>query len=464
MTEPWLQDACSLVDAFRAREISPVEAVQAVLDAVDASDLNAVCHVDAENALAAARDADVGKPFGGVPFAVKELEPVEGWPFPRGSKLLEGTTGPFTTVHVERIRDRGGAIPVVQTTSSEFGLVGYTSTKLHGTTRNPWNPGLTPGGSSGGTAAAVAGGVVPIGTGTDGGGSIRIPAGYAGLVGIKTSFRTIPFAPFAQIEPLHSTVGCLSRSVRDTARWLDVANGAHPRDPFSLPRVEGFEAGLGTHDLAGLRVAVLPDFGGTVVHPDVVAAIEEAAGALIAAAGMRRVDVDFAVPDMAAIWSGASLPTMWHGMHAYWPQIRELLTDEVAALMARSETFGMAEAAAVDPLRKQLNESFADLFESVDLVLAATNPDDPYAAEGPGPKRVGDVDVEGLGNTGRLTMGMNITGVPAISVPAGLSPRGMPIGMQIVGPRHSDPLLLSVAALFERERPWPLVAPSARAR
>jgi len=465
VTEPWLQDACSLVDAFRAREISPTEAVQAVLDAVDADDeLNAVCHVDAENALAAAGTADVSRPFGGVPFAVKELEPVEGWPFPRGSRLLEGTTGPFTTVHVERIRDRGGAIPVVQTTSSEFGLVGYTSTKLHGTTRNPWNPELTPGGSSGGTAAAVAGGLVPIGTGTDGGGSIRIPAGYAGLVGIKTSFRTIPFAPFAQIEPLHSTVGCLSRSVRDTARWLDVANGAHPRDPFSLPRVEGFEAGLGSHDLAGLRVAVLPDFGGAVVHPDVVAGIEDAAAALIAAAGMRRVDVEFDVPDMAAVWSGASLPTMWHGMHAYWPQIREILTDEVAALMARSETFTIADAAAPDPLRKQLNESFADLFESVDLVLAATNPDDPYAATGPGPTRVGDVDVEGLGNTGRLTMGMNITGVPAISVPAGLSPRGMPIGMQIVGPRHSDPLLLSVAALFERERPWPLVAPSALRR
>jgi aspartyl-tRNA(Asn)/glutamyl-tRNA(Gln) amidotransferase subunit A len=268
----------------------------------------------------------------------------------------------------------------------------------------------------------------------------------------------------AQIEPLHSTVGCLSRSVRDTARWLDVANGAHPRDPFSLPRVEGFEAGLGSHELAGLRVAVLHDFGGAVVHPDVAAGIEEAASALIAAAGMRRVDVDFTVPDMAAVWSGASLPTMWHGMHAYWPQIRELLTDEVAALMARSETFTIADAAAVDPLRKQLNESFADLFESVDLVLAPTNPDDAYPAEGPSPVRVGDVDVANAGNTGRMTMGMNITGVPAISVPAGLSPRGMPIGMQIVGPRHSDALLLSVAALFERERPWPLVAPSARAR
>ena len=199
MSEPWLQDACSLVDAFRAREISPTEAVQAVLDAVGTSDLNAVCHVDAENALAAARTADVDQPFGGVPFAVKELEPVEGWPYPRGSKLLEGSTGPYTTVHVERIRDRGGAIPVVQTTSSEFGLVGYTSTKLHGTTHNPWNPALTPGGSSGGTAAAVAGGLVPIGTGTDGGGSIRIPAGYTGLVGIKTSFRTIPFAPMGPI-------------------------------------------------------------------------------------------------------------------------------------------------------------------------------------------------------------------------------------------------------------------------
>jgi Asp-tRNA(Asn)/Glu-tRNA(Gln) amidotransferase A subunit family amidase len=458
MTDPWLQDACSLVDAFRAGELTPVEAVQAVLDAAATDPYNALCHIDAEGALVAAAVADTSKPFGGVPFAVKELEPVQGWPFAYGTKLLEGNIGSSTTVHVERIRDAGGAIPVVQTTSSELGLVGYTSTKVHGTTTNPWDTSRTPGGSSGGTAAAVSGGLVPIGTGSDGGGSIRIPAAYVGLVGFKTSFRRIPFAPQTQMEPLTTTVGCLSRSVRDTARWLDVANGAHPRDPFSLPRVEGFEAGLGTHDLAGLRVAVLPTFGGTVVHPDVQAVVEDASRALIAAAGMNQVDLDFVLPDMGAAWAAPALPIMWAGLGAFWPDVRELLTDEVAATMDLAQNYDIATAAAIDPVRRLLIEAVADLFDQVDLVLCATNPDVAYPAEGPSPTQVGAVTVTPY-NVGRLTMGMNITGVPAISVPAGLSPGGLPIGLQVVGQRHTDALLLSVAALFEQVRPWPLVAP-----
>ncbi|MDX6214660.1 MAG: aspartyl-tRNA(Asn)/glutamyl-tRNA(Gln) amidotransferase subunit [Frankiales bacterium] len=458
MPDPWLQDACALVDAFRTGQLSPVEAVQAVLDAAAVDPYNAICHVDPEAALAAAAVADTSRPFGGVPFAVKELETVQGWPFTYGTKLLEGNIGTHTMVHVERIRDLGGAIPAVQSTSSELGLVGYTSTKVHGTTTNPWDTSRTPGGSSGGTAAAVSGGLVPIGTGTDGGGSIRIPAAYVGLVGFKTSFRRIPFAPQAQLEPLTSTVGCLSRSVRDTARWLDVANGAHPRDPFSLPRVEGFEAGLGTHDLAGLRVAVLPTFGGAVVHPDVQAVVEDASRELIAAAGMKRVEVTFVLPDMGAAWAAPALPIMWAGMGAFWPDIREMLTDEVAAAMDLAQGYDIATAAAIDPVRQLLNETVADLFEQVDLVLCATNPDVAYPAEGPSPRQVGDVPVDPY-NIGRLTMGMNITGVPAISVPAGLSPYGLPIGLQVVGPRHTDHLLLSVAALLEQIRPWPLVAP-----
>jgi aspartyl-tRNA(Asn)/glutamyl-tRNA(Gln) amidotransferase subunit A len=461
MTTPWLGDACSLVDAFRAGELTPADAVEAVIESAESDPYNAICHIDADGARQAAADADVTKPFGGVPFAVKELEMVDGWPYAYGTKLLEGMVGSYTMVHVERIRDLGGAIPVVQTTSSELGLVGYTSTLVHGTTTNPWDPTRTPGGSSGGTAAAVSGGLVPIGTGTDGGGSIRIPAGYTGLVGFKTSFRRIPFAPMAQMEPLTSTVGCLSRSVRDTARWLDVTNGAHPRDPFSLPRVEGFEAGLGSYELAGLRVAVLPDFGGAVVHPDVLAVVEGAAAELIAAAGLKRVEVDFTLPDMGAAWVAPALPVMWAGVGSVWPDVRDMLTTEVAAALELAAKYDIAMAAAIDPVRKQLNEAVATLFEHADVVLAATCPDEAFAAEGPSPTSIGGVDVDPF-NAGRLTMGMNITGLPSISVPAGLSPNGLPIGMQIVGMRHTDGLLLDLASVFERARPWPLVAPAAR--
>ncbi|HWB65745.1 MAG TPA: amidase [Mycobacteriales bacterium] len=461
MSTPWLGDACSLVDAFRAGELTPAEAVEAVIEAVESDPYNAVCHIDADGARKAAASADVNKPFGGVPFAVKELEMVEGWPYAYGTKLLEGMTGSYTMVHVERIRDIGGAIPVVQTTASEMGLVGYTSTIVHGTTTNPWDTARTPGGSSGGTAAAVSGGLVPIGTGTDGGGSIRIPAGYTGLVGLKTSFRRIPFAPMAQMEPLTSTVGCLSRSVRDTARWLDVANGAHPRDPFSLPRVDGFEAGLGSYPLAGLRAAVLPDFGGAVVHPDITAVVEDAAAELIAAAGLKRVDVDFTLPDMGAAWVAPALPILWAGAGPFWPDVREMVTSEIAAALDLAASYDIAMAAAIDPVRKQLNEAVATLFEQADIVLCATCPDNAFSAEGPSPTAVGDVEVDPF-NSGRLTMAMNITGLPAISVPAGLSPQGLPVGMQIVGMRHTDGLLLDLAALLERVRPWPLVAPAAR--
>jgi aspartyl-tRNA(Asn)/glutamyl-tRNA(Gln) amidotransferase subunit A len=459
MSTSWLGDACSLVDAFRKGDLSPSEAVEAVITAAGSDPYNAICHIDADGAREAAKTADVTKPFGGVPFAVKELEMVEGWPYAYGTKLLEGMIGSYTMVHVERIRDLGGAIPIVQTTASEMGLVSYTSTIVHGTTTNPWDTTRTPGGSSGGTAAAVSGGLVPIGTGTDGGGSIRIPAGYTGLVGFKTSYRTIPFAPMAQMEPLTSTVGCLSRSVRDTARWLDVANGSHPRDPFSLPRVEGFEAGIGSYDLAGLRVAVLPDFGGSVVHPDVLAIVEEAANDLIAAAGLKGVDVDFALPDMGAAWVAPALPIMWAGAGAFWPDIRELVTAEVGAALDLAKTYDIEMASAIDPVRKQLNEAVATLFEQADIVLCATCPDDAFAAEGPSPTTVGAVDVDPF-NSGRLTMAMNISGLPAISVPAGVSPRGLPVGMQIVGMRHTDGRLLDLAAVFERARPWPLVAPA----
>lgn len=452
----WMGDACSLVDAFRAGTLSPVEAVQDVLDAADPC--NGITFRDTEGALAAARAADVSQPFGGVPFAVKELETVEGWPFEYGTKLLEGNVGTETTANVQRMRDLGGGIPTIQTTSSELGLVGYTSTKLHGTTTNPWDPTRTPGGSSGGTAACVAGGVIPIGTGSDGGGSIRIPAGYTGLVGLKTSFRVIPWTPEAQMEPLTSTTGCLSRSVRDTARWLDVTAGPHLLDPFSLPRVGSYESKLGSHDLAGLRVAVLPTFGGTVVHPDVVDLVFEAAAELIRGVGFTQVEADLVVPEMGAAWLGPALPILWSGLGPFWPDIRELVTDEVASALDMASSYDIEIAAAIDPVRKALNAAIGALFEGVDLVLCATNPDDPYPAVGPSPDRVGDIDVERY-NVGRLTMPMNITGVPAITVPIGLSPRGLPVGMQIVGRRHQDALLLDVASRWEQLRPWPLVAP-----
>ena len=284
---PWQGDACSLVEAFRRGERSPLEELEATYAAIDASALNAFCYLPTEAALAAAAAADVSKPFGGVPVGVKELDHVTGWPATNACVVFADEVATYTSTLLTRLVDDGGAVLAGQTTASEFGGVNVTRTVLHGVTGNPWDPSRTPGGSSGGSAAAVAGGLVTLATGGDGGGSIRIPAGFTGLVGLKATYGRIPRGPELEIGNYTTTTGGLTRSVRDTARWFDVANGHDGRDPFSLPRVEGWERGLGSHAdaLRGLRVAVVADWGGAVVSPAMWERLEEAADHLIARGG-----------------------------------------------------------------------------------------------------------------------------------------------------------------------------------
>jgi aspartyl-tRNA(Asn)/glutamyl-tRNA(Gln) amidotransferase subunit A len=456
---PWLEDACSLVDAFRAKEVSPREALDASLAAIEASKVNAFSHVAVDEARAAADNADVSLPFGGVPVAVKELQRVKGWPFTEASLLFKDDVADVDGTEVARLRD-AGAVLVGLTTASEIGFVNYTSTKLNGTTRNPWNLERTPGGSSGGSAAAVAGGLVPIATGGDGGGSIRIPSGYSGLFGLKATYGRFPRGPYAEIEPLTVVLGCLARSVRDSARWVDVVNGYDPRDPHSLPRVEGWEAGLGTHDVSGLRVAVDPTMGGTVIHPEVEAIVRDMAEAVIKAAGLTRVDVDIEFPQPGPVWAMAGLPGAFKLLHEFIPERADELTDDLRMGVGFAEMYRVEHAARLEDFRVKMNEAMADLFEQVDMVICATNPYEAFAAEGPVPSKIGDELVNPF-DTGRLTIPANMTGHPAVSIPAGLTSAGLPVGMQVYGKRHEEALLLDLALIAERERPWHLVATGA---
>ena len=265
---PWQGDACSLVDAFRAGDHSPTAELDATLPPSPPPTSTPSASSTEDHARAAAASADVSKPFGGVPLGIKELDKVAGWPDTEASVPLADRIAGYTLTHIERLVE-GGAVPIGLTTASEFGGVNLTRTLLHGATHNPWQLDRTPGGSSGGSAAAVAGGLLTLATGGDGGGSIRIPAGFCGLVGLKTTYGRIPRGPHFEVGALTVTIGGVTRSVRDTARWIDVANGADRHDPHSLPRVEGWEAGLGTHldELRGLRVAIIDGFGGAVVSP-----------------------------------------------------------------------------------------------------------------------------------------------------------------------------------------------------
>lgn len=464
---PWSGDACSLVEAFRSGDITPTEALELSLAAIESSDLNAVVNVDEEGARAAAASADVDLPFGGVPIGIKELDPVLGWPRTEASLVFKDRVSDFDGTMIARLKG-AGAVPVGQTTASEFGGINLTYTRLHGATHNPWCHGRTPGGSSGGSAAAVAGGLLPIATGGDGGGSIRIPAGFTGLFGLKATFGRIPKGPHTEIEPLTAVLGCLSRSVRDVARWFDVCNGADEYDPFSLPRVEGWEAGLGTHDLTGKRVVVSPDLGSAFVSSAVVERVEEAAAALIADAGLVRVDVPVKVPRGGLEWAMAGTASLLVGLEDLYPACEQDLTPEIMfACNIATRHFDVGIAKAVEQYRRDCIQAMAGVFDQVDFVIAATNPDVAFDAKGPLPTVLDGVDLAkehgfdvALGNQGALTIPANTTGNPAAAIPAG-TVDGLPVSMQVIARHHAEPLLLDLALTMERERPWPLLAPTA---
>ncbi len=468
--EPWLLDACSLVDAFRAGTLSPTEALDGSLAAIAGSDLNAVCFVDEERAREAAAKADVTQPFGGVPIGIKELDPVEGWPQTEASLVFRDRVSDYDGTMTSRLRD-GGAVLVGQTTASEFGGINCTYTRLHGATSNPYDLERTPGGSSGGSAASVAGGLLPICTGGDGGGSIRIPAGFTGLLGLKATFGRIPKGPHTEIEPLTAVVGCVSRSVRDTARWFDVCNGADEYDPFSLPRVDGWEAGLGQQELRGRRVAVSVDLGAAIVASAVQEKVEEAADLLCKDAGLERVDVPVALPRGGLEWALAGTASLLVGLGDLYPGCESELTPEIMlATNIATNHYNVDTAKSIEAFRRDLVVQMAQLFEQVDFIVCATNPDVAFGAKGPMPTTIDGVDLiaehgfeAAVGNNGALTIPANTTGHPAVAIPIG-TVDGLPVSMQVIGRRHAEQLLLDLARVVELERPWPLVAPGAPSR
>lgn len=469
MTTPWLEDATGLVEAFRARTISPLEALDACIGAIEHSPLNAFSHTDFETARRQAATADVSLPFGGVPFGVKELERVGGWPYTEASKVFADRVSEYDQTSVTRLRATG-ALLVAQTTASEFGGINCTSTELHGTTRNPWNPARTPGGSSGGTAASVAGGLLPIATGSDGGGSIRIPAAFCGLFGLKATYGRIPKGPGSGIQPLTSVQGCLSRSVRDTARYFDACKGFDPRDPLSLPAVGGWEAALGTSDLSGKTVAIIPDLGTARVRSEVADVVARTGEDIASAAGLRIVDVASKLPALRGQWAMSGQVAFVADLGDAYPDCIEKLSAEMRfGLESARSRFNLERAAAIEAWRRQLNEAMADLFESADFVMASSNPDVAFAAEGPPPSTIPGADlIKELGfsraimNNAALTAPSNMNGSPAMSIPAG-TVDGLPVGLQVMAVHHSEPLLLDLALVAERVRPWPLVAPGSPA-
>ncbi len=500
MDAPWREDACSLVDAFRAGERSPKEELEATLAAIEASDLNCFSHLDPERALAAADHADTSKPFGGVPVGIKELEQVQGWPDTGASLVFADRIATCTSESVRRFVDGGGAVPVGLTTASEFGGLNVSITKLNGICHNPWQQGRTAGGSSGGSASAVAGGLVSIASGGDGGGSIRIPAGYGGLLGMKGTYGRISRGPHAFFRPGTVVLGTLARSVRDAARHYDVCAGIDPHDPSSLPNPGNWEANLGTTDLKGKRVAIVPAIAGVTLEAGVEARIRAAAGELIASTGMVEVDLTLELPNLAAQWAFGNLSTLLAEVGSLWPSCAGDLTDEIAIGFKLAESlYNLHLAAVAESQRLEANAAMAGAFERVDYIFTATNPGPAFAAEAttssPSTTVIDQIKANGaaqavfrglmstvrvasgafprmsnslieavaervpdLVTMGGLTIISNVYGNPAVSIPAGLVD-GLPVGLQVLGQHHRDAELFDIAYAYEREMGWPLVAP-----
>lgn len=473
MTELWERDAWDLADAIRGGDIVAADAIETTLSRIASrnDELNAVCFIDADGARAraieidamVARGEDPG-PFAGVPLGVKELAQAKGFPNTHASVVYRDDIADEDCPEVARLRG-AGAVVTGLTTAPEFGIPSYTNSPLHGVTRNPWNTERTPGGSSGGSAAAVAAGMLPMGTGSDGGGSIRIPAAYSGLPGMKSTFGRIPQGnaecPFD--TGLTSVSGPMVRSVRDAARYLDVTSGPAVGDPTSLPKPMAYEPLVADVErardhLRGRKVAWTATLGYAETDRDVERVTRESAEALVDAAGLELVEISMHFPKPGRAWGvlGAGNMAAWH---------MDFCADHLDELdfLARSSVEGMPHLrarhlGAAIRRRQEILLASAAVFEQVDMLLMPTTPTTAYQAEGTLVGELNGREVDLLMLSAPFTAPFNMTGQPGCSVPAGLVD-GMPCGLQIVARRHEDDLCLAGAAVLEAVRPWPKFAP-----
>ncbi|MCB1029144.1 MAG: hypothetical protein KDB24_15445, partial [Microthrixaceae bacterium] len=341
-----------------------------------------------------------------------------------------------------------------------FGTLSFTRTLAFGVTTSPWGEGRTPGGSSGGSAAAVAAGLIPVATASDGGGSTRIPASFAGLVGMKPSHGRIPLEGPSGSQT--AVVGLLTTTVAESARHLDATAGPDDRDRLSLPATDLAYGDL-IESLAteGLRARWSPDLGFGVTDPEVSALCRAAAEQLSEAAGLATDDGMVDLGDPVRLWFQAGAADLWLGLEpGMWPQLADEFTPFVRRGLEATEELGMPRYADILRLREELQCHIAALFDEVDVVLCPTTAVAAFADKGP-PPTVIDGQKVGMGMATPYTMPANLCWNPAISVPAGLTGEGLPVGLQIIAGRHRDEVPLRLARILEQIRPWPRHAPSA---
>ncbi|MEU2945458.1 amidase [Nocardiopsis alba] len=452
-----------LLSAYSTGELSPVEAVEAVLARIEQDDpaLNAFCLVDPDKALKAAHDSAErwrrGEPSGrldGVPTSVKDIHLTKGWPTLKGS-MASSTEGPWEedSPVVARLREQG-AVFVGKTTTPELAWKGVTDGPLTGVTRNPWDPSMTPGGSSGGSAAAIAAGMGPLATGTDGGGSIRIPASFSGICGIKPTWGLVPHYPASPFGSLAHT-GPMARTVGDMALMLDVISGFDSRDWMALPTPGPGLAGAGLGEnprelVRGMRIAYSPTLGGQYVDPEVARVVADAVR-VFEELGAEVEEVDPGLPDSRhdfhVLWyTGAAKAT-----EALTDAQRELQDPGLREIIEEGLTYSAQDYLTAMATRMAMGARMGRFHETYDLLLT---PSMPIVAFEAGLESPPGSDDRRWTSWAGFSYPFNMTQQPAASVPCGFSGSGLPIGLQVVGPRHSDARVLRACRAFELARPW----------
>jgi len=446
--------ARELLDAYRERRVSPVEVLEGLVPGIEADEFNAFSFTDLDGAREQARAAEArwrrGEPLGrldGVPVAIKDAYPTRGWPTLRGSRAID-PAGPWDVdgSAVAALRRNGAVLPA-QTTSPEFGWKGVTDSPLRGITRNPWDPARTPGGSSGGSAAALAAGLVPLALGSDGAGSIRIPCAFTGLPGLKPTYGRVPYWPPSAFGSV-SHGGPMARTVTDLALLLDVMCEPDPRDWTALPPAErSFLDGL-EDGIAGERVAYSPDLGYVAgIDPEVAAAVERAARALEGlGAQVERADPGFEDPRWVQenLWWAVCAQIVWGLDDA------SALDPGFAAAAALGREVTVTDLLAAEAQRNVLGTRMGEFHARYDLLVTPTLPIPAFTAGRNVPEGWPD---EHWQSWTPFTYPFNLTQQPAATVPCGLTAQGLPIGLQIVGARHADALVLRAAHAYERAHP-----------
>jgi aspartyl-tRNA(Asn)/glutamyl-tRNA(Gln) amidotransferase subunit A len=451
----------SITRALGRKELSPVDLMRAALERIEATNpkLNAfVAMRDDATLLAEARDCEArirrgeGRPLEGIPLGVKDLEDVAGMVTSHGSKVFRNNVAERDSIQVERLK-AAGAIVVGKTNAPEFGTTAITKNPLYGVTRNPWNLERTPGGSSGGSSAAIAAGVVPLVTAGDGGGSIRIPASFTGCFGLKTSYGRIPRGPEAHWVTGDTAVfGPLTRTVGDAALFLDAVAGPHPLDPNSLPppgiRYQGILRDLP----AKRRIAYSADLGYAVVQADVAARVADAAR-VFEELGHSLEPVEGGPPEMGYDWGMVGAFELLGELEPYFAEQEHEFGRGFLRGIKAGVHVTPAFFASVRKRRETLNRWCAALFEKFDLLVTPTVPYDPPPAKGPFPDMLDGRKLPPA-SVASFTIPFNLSWHPAATVRAGFSNAKLPVGLQIVAPRHRDDLALQAAFAYEQARPW----------